>query len=208
VKLENRDYTVIIAKTTGGIGIAPPHFEQRWLDARAAIVTLAQTCEQFDPDGITIYMSSKDCLTGAFEQYKQVTSDQIQKIFDANYPPQSLNLLDGLNLALKDYFTRKATGQAKPNGAAIIVLIDGEPSDRSGVVKAIVQATKQIDTSEELRIGFVQVGDDFIARGFLNALDEDLQMHTEAKFDIVYTQSLETISPNSLTELLKDIIRS
>ncbi|MDX2231939.1 MAG: hypothetical protein NW220_20055 [Leptolyngbyaceae cyanobacterium bins.349] len=207
VKLADRDYTVIIAKTAGTTAIAPPHFEQRWTDARAAIVALTQTCEQFDPDGITIYMSSKNNAGGSFQQYKQVSSDQIDPIFAANYPPDELNLLEGLQLALDDYFARKAANQTKPNGAMIIVLVDGEPRDRLSVVKTIVQAAAQIERDDELGIGFVQVGDDLIARGFLNALDQDLRSQAGAKFDIVHTRVLETIEPSSLTNFLTDIIQ-
>lgn len=207
-RLENRDYTVIVAKTAVGGGIVPPRFEDRWRDARAAIVTLAQTCEQFDPDGITIYISSKDNLDGSFKQYKQVSPDQIEDIFQTNYPPETLNLLEGLQVALDGYFERKATNQTKPNGEMIIVLIDGEPSDRMEIVKTIVQATEKMERDEELGIGFVQVGGDVIAKGFLTSLDQDLRSRAKAKFDIVYTQTLATIEPSALTRFLTDILSS
>ncbi|MDX2239396.1 MAG: hypothetical protein NW224_01820 [Leptolyngbyaceae cyanobacterium bins.302] len=205
--LENRDYTVIVAKTTGSLGMAPPNFEQRWVDARTAIVALAQACNQFDPDGITVYISSKSSPTGSFQQYKQVHPDQVAQIFEDNYPPDELNLLEGLNLALDDYFTRKAADQTKSNGAIIIVLVDGEPRDRLSVVKTIVEASQRIDRDEELGIGFAQVGDDLIARGFLNALDQDLRSQAGAKFDIVHTRVLDTIEPECLTNLLTDILQ-
>lgn len=208
VMLGDREYTVIIAKTVGNMaGNAPPRFEQRWADARDSIAALAQTCQQFDPDGITVYISSNKSETGTFQQYKQISAEQVERIFNENYPPDELNLLDGLSLALEQYFTRKAAHQAKPNGAIIIVLIDGEPRDRQGVIKAIVQASQQIERDEELGIGFVQVGDDLIARGFLNALDQDLRSQAGAKFDIVHTRVLDTIAPDSLTNFLTDIIR-
>jgi hypothetical protein len=205
--LENRDYTVIIAKTNTRMNMAPPHFEQRWTDARAAIVALAQACNQFDPDGITVYISSQLSTSGSFQQYKHVLPDQVKTIFEENYPPDVLNLLEPLELALEDYFTRKATNQTKANGSIIIVLVDGEPPNRLEVVKTIVQAANRIDRDEELGIGFVQVGDDLIARGFLNTLDQDLRSQAGAKFDIVHTRVLETIEPKCLTNFLTDIIR-
>lgn len=205
--LRNRDYTVIVAKTAAGVGVAPPNFEERWATAHDAIVGLAQTCERFDPDGITIYISSKDHTDGCFKQYKQVSSEQISVIFDENYPPEELNLLDGLQVALNDYFASKAANQTKPNGAIIVVLIDGEPRDRMNIVKTIVKATEQIETDEELGIGFAQVGDDLIAKGFLTALDEDLRSQANAKFDIVHTRALDTTEPTCLTHFLTDIIR-
>lgn len=208
VMLNDRDYTVIIAKTVSSLaGNTPPHFEQRWSDARVAIATLARTCQQFDPDGITVYIASSQNRAGTFQQYTQISAEQVDRIFEDNYPPDELNLLEGLSLALERYFTLKAANQAKPNGAIIIVLIDGEPRDRQGVIKVIVQASQKIERDEELGIGFVQVGDDLIARGFLNALDQDLRSQAGARFDIVHTRVLGTIDPDSLSNFLTDIIR-
>jgi hypothetical protein len=209
VILSDRDYTVIVAKTAGNMaGNAPPHFEQRWTDARAAISSLIRRCQEFEPDGITLFIASSENPTGPFQQYDQVSAERVDQIFVENYPPAEFNLLDGLNLALERYFTLKAANQAKPNGAIIIVLIDGEPRDRLEVIKAIVQATHRMDRDEELGIGFVQVGDDLIARGFLNALDQDLRSQAGAKFDIVHTQVVDTLPPESLNNFLIDIIRN
>ncbi|HEY9615740.1 MAG TPA: hypothetical protein V6C64_02795 [Microcoleaceae cyanobacterium] len=207
VALDNRDYTVIVAKTAPSTAHASPKFHQSWREAHQAIVTLVKTCESFDPDGITIYISSKDHPSGLFRQYRHVTSTVIEEIFSDNYPPETLNLLDGLSIALNDYFARKQAGQTKANGEMIVVLIDGEPRDRMEIVKTIVEATEQVENDNELGIGFVQVGNDLIARGFLNSLDDDLRSRAGAKFDIVHTQTLDNIQANCLTEFLRDIIR-
>ncbi len=204
--LENRDYTVIIAKTAPSVAMTPPGFADRWQAAHNAIVALAKTCEAYDPDGINIYISSQNHPEGAFKPYTQVKSGQIGEIFGENYPPESLNLLDGLQSALDDYFTRKDKNQTKPNGEIIIVLIDGEPSDRMAIVKAIVEAAGKLERDQELGIGFAQIGDDIIARGFLEALDENLRSTAGAKFDIVNTRVLEEIQPGCLTDFLSDII--
>jgi hypothetical protein len=203
--LENRDYTIVIGRTTSGMPVMSPGFEQRWSSARAAILSLLQKCEEFDPDGITMYISSKDS-PGSFQQYRQVKTSQLEQIFEENFPPDSLNLLTVLQTALDDYFDRKATGQSKPNGEMILVLLDGEPKERMGIAKAIVNASHQMEKDAELGIGFVQVGDDLIARGFLEALDENLRSTAGAKFDIVNTRVLEQIEPDSLTEFLLDIL--
>lgn len=204
--LENRDYTVIIAKTAPSVAQTPPGFEARWTNAHAAIVALAERCQILDPDGITVYLSCRS--QGGFVQYRQVTTEKLAQIFDLHYPPEELNLLDGLQTALADYFDRKVAGKAKPNGEIIIVLIDGEPKNRMGIAKAITQATEKMERDQELGIGFAQVGNDLIARGFLDALDDNLRSAAGAKFDIVNTRVLEEIKPNSLTEFLLDIIRN
>jgi hypothetical protein len=203
--LENRDYTVIVAKTAPSVAVTPPGFADRWNAAHDAILALAQKCEEFDPDGINIYISSANHPNG-FRQYRQVKSSELPMVLRDNYPPESLNLLDGLETALANYFTRKANGQTKPNGEIMIVLIDGEPSDRMAIVHTIVAATKHMEQAQELGIGFAQIGEDMIAKGFLTALDDDLKSKAGAKFDIVKTVVLEDVQPNALSDFLRDIL--
>ncbi|XGW00475.1 MAG: hypothetical protein ACAF41_16260 [Leptolyngbya sp. BL-A-14] len=205
--LENRDYTVIVAKTAASVLPTSPGFVNSWVAAHDAVMALVKKCEELDPDGITLYLSSRHDSSGSFKQYKKVTPDKLEQLLEANYPPETLNLLDGLQTALDDYFDRKAAGQTKPNGEIIIVLIDGEPSDRMAIVRAIVQATQKMERDEELGIGIAQIGNDLIARGFLASLDEDLRSRAGAKFDIVNTRVLETIGEQCLTEFLLDVIR-
>ncbi|MCY7320392.1 MAG: hypothetical protein LH660_00945 [Phormidesmis sp. CAN_BIN36] len=202
--LQNRDYTIVVAKTAASLLKTPPGHEQRWLAAHDAIVSLAQQCEAFDSDGITVYISSRDEVD-LFKRYKQVLSNQVTAIFDAHYPPQTLNLLNVLQSALDDYFTRKTAHLTKPNGEMILVLIDGEPPDRMAIAKLIISTTEKLDQDHELGIGFLQLGDDFIARGFLNALDENLKS-AGAKFDIVHAQTFTEVRPDSLTRFLLDVL--
>ncbi|MEO1403988.1 MAG: hypothetical protein AAFV72_22435 [Cyanobacteria bacterium J06635_1] len=204
--LKGRDYTIIFGKTIAEPLRKPPGFEERWQQAQQAISQLAKQCEALDPDGITLYVASDQAdQTLAFRKYTHVTSFKLQALIAANYPPTSLYLKPVLQDALDGYFARKAVGQTKPNGEIILVLLDGEPCDRANIAKLIMQASHQLDRDEELGIGFVQIGDDFIARGFLTALDDNLQ-EFGAKFDIVDTKALENIQPDSLLDFLKDVI--
>ncbi|PZV17616.1 MAG: hypothetical protein DCF22_03105 [Leptolyngbya sp.] len=205
--LENRDYTLIVAKTAASITTMPPGYDHRWAAAHSAIVALAQTCEELDPDGITVYISSRDHSEGAFKRYEQVTPAQVDEIFQENYPPKTLSLLDGLQLALDEYFIRKTAKLMKQNGAIIIVLIDGEPLERMKIAKAIAHAADALDSDNELGIGFAHIGDDLIARGFLSALDDDLRSRLGAKFDIVHTKVFQEIDPMCLTDFLTDILQ-
>jgi hypothetical protein len=50
---------------------------------------------------------SKDYFQGGFKPYQQVNSAQLGQIF-AKITHPGLNLLDGLQTALDDYFTHKA----------------------------------------------------------------------------------------------------
>jgi hypothetical protein len=202
--LKDRDYTIIVAKTAPSVAHTPPGYEKRWSAAHAAILQLAQLCETFDPDGISLYISCRDAAQG-FESYQHVLAERLQKILELHFPPDQLDLLTGLTTVLDRYFAQKAAQTTKPNGAMILVLIDGEPQERMALARLIVQTTKKLDHDQELGIGFVQLGDDLIARGFLNALDENLQT-AGAQFDIVHTTVIEDIQPHCLVNFLQDVI--
>jgi hypothetical protein len=204
--LHDRDYTLIIAKTATDHLLRPPGFAKRWIAVEAAVLTLMKICERFDPDGITLYVS---CYTpqGAalFKQYKHLTSGYLEPVLQGNFPPDQVDLQQVLQSALDDYFVRKAAGLAKKNGEMILVMLDGEPRDRLAMMRTIKEATDKIDGDEELGIGFVQVGEDAIARGFLTAMDHYLQ-EMGARFDIVNYRQLETIEMNSLAEFLLNVL--
>lgn len=200
--LRNRDYTLIIAKTSGDAANQPPGFVERWAAAQDAVLALAEACEAYDPDGISLYVSCCSPAMGSgFKKYDRVTSPQLPQVLTENYPPHQIDLRQVLQAALNDYFVRKTAGATKANGEIILVLLDGEPSDRMAVAKDIKDATHRLDADEELGIGFVQIGEDALAQGFLTALDDYLKQ-MGAKYDIVKTRLLNTIAPHSLTEFL------
>ncbi len=205
--LQDRDYTVIIAKTgSDQVQNPTPGFEERWQEALGSVLKLAQACEALDVDGITLYVAQKDEDTDCqFDQYENVSAEQLNQLIKDHYPPRRINLNQVLQKELDQYFERKAAGQAKPNGEMILILLDGEPGDRIPLFKTIVKATQRIDRDTELGIGFMQVGDDLLAKGFFQALDDNLQ-GAGAKFDIVHTCVLTTIDDQSLTNFLLEVI--
>ena len=198
--LENRDYTLIIDKSgsmtrkdgTGG--------KSRWQIMQESTLALASKCEEFDPDGITVYTFS-----GRFRRYDNVTADRVDLIFRENEPSGRTDLAGVLQDALNDYFQRKAAGQTKANGDTILVVTDGEPDDRKAVMRTILEASRQIDRDEELAISFIQVGTDPDATKFLKILDDELQS-AGAKFDIVDTITMEDMEDFTLTEVLLNAI--
>ncbi|RMF20981.1 MAG: VWA domain-containing protein, partial [Cyanobacteria bacterium J083] len=179
--MENRDYTLIIDKSGSMSTPDQPGGKTRWQAAQESTLALARKCEQFDPDGITVYLFS-----GRFRRYDNVTSDKVNQIYLENEPMGRTDLAGVLQDALDNYFQRKAAGEAKPNGETIIVITDGEPDDRKAVMRVIIEASRKIDRDEELAISLIQVGKDRTATEFLKALDDQLQA-AGAKFDIVDT---------------------
>ncbi|HIK03909.1 MAG TPA: VWA domain-containing protein [Trichormus sp. M33_DOE_039] len=198
--LENRDYTLIIDKSGSMATPDQKGGRNRWVTAQESTLALASKCEQFDPDGITVYVFS-----GRFKRYENVTSAKVSQIFLENDPSGTTDLAAVLKHATDDYFQRKASGKTKPNGETILVVTDGEPDDRKAVMKVIIEASRRLDKDEELAISFIQVGKDAQATRFLKVLDDELQS-AGAKFDICDTITMEDMEDLSLSEVLLNAI--
>ncbi len=198
--VEERDYTLIIDKSGSMSTQDQPGGISRWETVQESTLAVARKCEEFDPDGITVYLFSS-----RFRRYDNVTSDKVAQVFQENDPMGRTDLAGVLKDATDDYFKRKGAGQTKLNGETILVITDGEPDNRKDVMKVIIEASRQIDRDEELAISLIQVGKDAMATRFLKALDDDLQ-GAGAKFDIVDTVTLDDMENMTLAEVLLNAI--
>ena len=194
--MKDRDYTLILDKSGSMSTPDQPGGISRWETAQESTLALARKCEQFDPDGITIYLFSS-----RFKRYNNVTSDKVVQIFQENDPMGRTDLASVLKDATDNYFQRKAAGQTKAEGETILVITDGEPDDRKAVMRVIVEASRHLDRDEELAISLIQVGNDPTATRFLKILDDELQ-GAGAKFDIVDTITLDDMADMTLPEVL------
>ncbi len=198
--MSDRDYTLILDKSGSMSTPDQAGGRSRWEIAQESTLALARKCEQFDPDGLTIYVFS-----GRFKRYDDVTSAKVAQIFLENDPAGTTNLAGVLQNALDNYFQRKAAGKTKANGETILVVTDGEPDDRKAVFEVIINATRQMERDEELAISMIQVGSDAQATKFLKALDDQLQS-VGAKFDICDTVTLDDMEDMSLADILMNAI--
>lgn len=197
--MQDRDYTLILDKS-GSMSTPDQNGRSRWQIAEESTLALARKCEQFDPDGITVYTFSS-----RFRRYDNVTSTKVSQIFQENDPAGTTNLAGVLEDAVRQYFQKKSQGKAKAGGETLLVITDGEPDDRKAVMKVIVEASRQMEQDEELAISIIQVGNDATATQFLKALDDQLTS-AGAKFDICDTLTMDEIAEMSLAEVLMNAI--
>jgi uncharacterized protein with von Willebrand factor type A (vWA) domain len=198
--VQDRDYTLIIDKSGSMSTADQKSGKTRWDIAQESTMALARKCEQFDPDGITVYLFS-----GKFRRYDNVTSDKVTQIYQENEPMGRTDLAGVLQDAVDNYFQRKVGKQTK-SGETILVVTDGEPDDRKAVMRVIIDASRQLDRDEELAISLIQVGNDKTATQFLKALDDQLE-GAGAKFDIVDTVTIEDMEEMTLAEVLLNAIQ-
>lgn len=198
--MKNRDYTIIIDRSGSMSKADQPGGMTRWDAVQESILALARKCEQFDPDGLTVYLFSS-----RFKRFDNVTSEKVEDIFLENEPMGRTNLAIVLQDAVRNFLDRKRAGQNDKEGETILVIMDGEPDDKRAVVEIIVDTTKQLDRDEELALSFIQIGNDSGARQFFKALDDQLQ-DIGAKFDICDTLTLDEMEDMSLVEVLTNAI--
>jgi hypothetical protein len=198
--LENRDYTIIIDNSATMAKPNETGNTSRWLALQESILALARKCEEFDPDGITVYLFSH-----RFERFDHVTSAKVAQIFAQEISANSTNLLSVLQDAINNYFARKAGSENKQNGEIILVVSDGTKYNHQGIVDMIIDATHKMDSPTELGISFIQVGSDSQTTKFFQSLDNKLQS-IGAKFDICDTIKLEELNEISLTEVLLNAV--
>jgi Mg-chelatase subunit ChlD len=200
--VQDRDYTLIIDKSGSMATPDQPGGRSRWQAVQKSTLALARKCEQFDPQGITVYLFS-----GRFKRYDKVTSDKVAQIFRENLPMGTTNLADVLKDATEHYFARRAAGQAKLHGETILVVTDGDPDDRQAVMQAIIEASRRMKRNEELAILLILVGSETKVNRFLKILDDALQ-NAGAKFDIVETITLEEMENMTLDDVLLSAINA
>ncbi len=198
IELENRDYTLIIDKSASMAKKDCEGGRSRWNVMQETTFGLASKCEEFSPDGITIYTFSSQ-----FRRYDNVTASKVEQIFSENEPVGRTEMAKVLQDALKSYFRLKEQGLAKLGGETILVVTDGQPDHPQAVIQTIIDATQKIDRDEELAISFIQIGNDAEATKFLKTLDDDLQS-AGARFDIVDTITIDEIEQEGIS--LKEVL--
>ena len=198
--LENRDYTLIIDRSSSMSTLDQPEGRSRWAVLEECTLALARQCEEFDLDGLTVYFFSHH-----FKRYRNITSSKVKQIFQENEPQGSSNLCVVLQDAINNHFQRKAVEQTKAKSETIIVITDGEPDNRMGVTDVIVEASQRMERDEELAVSFIQVGSDPKVSRFLKSLDNQLQ-DIGAKFDIVDTVTIDDMKNMTLRDVLLNAI--
>ena len=85
----------------------------------------------------------------------------------------------------------------------ILVISDGEPSDKREVEQVIINATKQYMRNDaDLSITFIQIGDDAPAAAWLSELDDGLQK-AGARFDCVDTLGMKDLVGTSFEAIIR-----
>lgn len=178
--------TYVLVDKSGSMNLKAEGFPTRWDQAREITTGIAGLAQKVDEDGITLIS-----FGGTFKKDRDVQDgvrvDSVAKLFNSQTPNGSTPLHNALDAAFEHKFQ---VGKK----AVIFVIGDGEPDDKDAVQAAIKRAASRIGDASQIRILFLQVGNEEAASKYLKGLDTDLK---GAKFDIVNTVDYQTA--NGLT---------
>lgn len=166
--------TIVCVDRSGSMASPAQGFASRWEQAKEITTGIAGLAQQVDEDGITLiafggnFKPSRDVVDG-------VRLEAVASLFSSQSPGGSTPLAEALEAAFAKKF-----GAGKK--AVVFVITDGVPDNQDTVKSAIIGAASKLGDASEIRVLFLQVGDDRSAASYLDSLDNNLN---GVKFDIV-----------------------
>lgn len=159
----------------------------RWAEAQEATIALARWAEKYDDDGISVVLFGSN-----HKLYENVTAggDLVKKLFTENGPNGGTDTAGALKSILDSYWTRKATNASETKPLIIFCVTDGIPNNEQELIDVITDTANKVADADEIRINFIQVGDNADAKKFLHRLDTELT----CKYDIVNSKSEDEVS--------------
>lgn len=185
--------TILLVDRSGSMTGPAKGFSDRWTQAKELTIGIATLASQVDEDGITVitfggkFVPSNDVVDGIKD------AAQVAALFSTQGPGGTTPTSEALQAAFDKKF---ASGKK----TIIICVTDGEPNDANAVKQTIIVAANKLNDAGEIRVLFLQVGDDAGAAKFLDGLDNSL---SGAKFDIVNAISFADADGLSIESLFE-----
>lgn len=170
----------------------------RWDWCENELIDMSKVAGSALRQGIRVVMFASDQSV-----YDRIRLNEIPRIFSENYPSGNTNEASAVKSQLDWYFQRKASGPTRP--VVIAVITDGLPNNARAVKKAIIDATHQMQTPDEIAFSFLQVGRDRKGVSFVHELDDDL-VRQGAVYDVVDSKDFAELLQMGLGRALAEAI--
>lgn len=163
--------------------------QQRYAYMLEKFKSFIKEAEDFDPDGPTVMLFGE-----SVQVFENTTLEQVDAKLSNIHFEGFTNTDKVLQSAWNLHYVEKAAlakdGKTHP-GTTVFVFTDGDPTNRTALVRVITNIVHNIDREDEFNIGFILVGSvEPELRAYLNSLDDDLGL----KYDIVGVTELEGLS--------------
>ncbi|KAI0809757.1 hypothetical protein GGR55DRAFT_165583 [Xylaria sp. FL0064] len=211
----------------------------RWEQTRNVIEQIIPICMRYDQDGVDIYFlndpyhlhfddphqddpnwskeSDRDEGKASYGYIGVGNANDVRIVFDSRKPmmatPTGKRLGEIMETYVNCYATRTARGEQPPKPLNIIVITDGEASDKDNLRDNLIKEAERLDALSapyhQLGVQFFQVGKDEWAARHLRELDDGLGKYRRGRElrDIVDCVTHEQFSKESGTsQLTADVI--
>ena len=190
----NRDWIILVDASLSMNTPDCPGGASRWAFVQEVMGLVATIASKYDPDGIDMM------LFGGLNPilHKNVKMEDLGALMPSGPTEMSTCTGKALDQVFNDYFT---AGAAAPMG--VIVLTDGQASDRPVVEQALKNLATAAGNGETVGVGFWQIGSDQSAAKDLEYYDNSL-----GEIDVVDTATMEELMANlgTLEQLMARII--
>jgi Mg-chelatase subunit ChlD len=137
-------------------------------------------------------------FNGEYRLRSNCSAAEVQSTFNTNHPEGATDLATPLDFVLKDYLQHN-----RINPLLVVVLTDGMPAAPELIEKSIIETTHQMATSEQIKIVFLEIGNDADGRALIRQLDAGL-VSGGARYDIVDANTFERLQQVGLKAALYD----
>lgn len=190
----NRDWIVLVDASLSMNTPDCPGGSSRWAFVKEVVGLIATIASKYDPDGIDMMLFGGANPT----LHNSVNIETLGSMMPDSPTEMSTYTGKALDKVFHDYF---AAGGSKPMG--VIVLTDGQASDRLVVEQALRNLASAAGDGETVGVGFWQIGRDGAAAKDLEYYDNSL-----GEIDVVDTVQMDELMSNlsSLEQLMARII--
>ena len=137
-------------------------------------------------------------FNGEYQMRRDCSAQEVESTFTNNHPVGGTDLATPLDAVLSDNFSHTQT-----NPLLVVVLTDGMPARPDFVEKTIIEATRRVSSSEQIKIVFFEIGNDPEGRALIRLLDVGLTSEG-ARYDIVDANTFERLQQVGLKQALYD----
>ena len=138
-------------------------------------------------------------------KYRSVSIRSMPSIFSQNLPSGGTNVTRALKEELDSYFDRKKLQPASNRPLVVAVITDGAPSSARSLKDLIIKATHRLENRNQLKISFLQIGQENQGNRLLPELDNGL-VNEGARLDIVDSKPFYEVQRKGLLEVLLDVV--
>jgi von Willebrand factor type A domain len=194
-QLSNYD-VVIVIDTSGSMNFhlsSEPTTKWQW--CATYIHNFAEKMRPILTSGLTIVT-----FNNKYQIEPHCSPERVESIFQSTTPVGGTDMATPLNEVLKSYL---ATSRSRP--LLIAVLTDGMPNLGPKVEDVIIDATRDMRTPGEIRMTFLEIGEEFDGQKLIKLLDDYL-VYEGAKYDIVDSLTFDEVKQMGLVDALKHAI--